>query len=154
MTLLEEFKKFIARGNVLDLAVGVMIGAAFGKIVTALTENIIMPTIGWAFGSMDFSKYFIRLGAIPADYKGLPTDYAALKAAGVTMIGYGEFITQVVNFLIIAFVLFLLVRSVNKVIDEMEAKKAEPETAAEAPADPQLDTLRAILDELRQQRDA
>ena len=154
MTLLEEFKKFIARGNVLDLAVGVMIGAAFGKIVTALTENIIMPLIGWAFGSIDFSKYFIRLGAIPANYQGLPTDYAALKTAGVAMIGYGEFITQVVNFLIIAFVLFLLVRSVNRVMDEMEAKKTEPEAAAEAPADPQLDTLQAILAELRSQRGA
>lgn len=154
MTLFDEFKKFIARGNVLDLAVGVMIGAAFGKIVTALTENIIMPVIGWAFGSMDFSKYFILLGKIPADYKGSPTDYAALKTAGVAMIGYGEFITQIVNFLIIAFVLFMLVRSANKMIDEMERKKKQPETAAEAPADPQLDTLQAILAELRKQHGA
>lgn len=154
MTLFDEFKKFIARGNVLDLAVGVMIGAAFGKIVTALTENIIMPAIGWAFGSMDFSKYFILLGRIPVDYKGAPTDYPALKAAGVAMIGYGEFITQIVNFVIVAFVLFLLVRSVNKVMDEMEAKKTQPEATAEAPADPQLDTLQAILAELRQHRGA
>ncbi|HKR92023.1 large conductance mechanosensitive channel protein MscL [Novosphingobium sp.] len=154
MTLFDEFKKFIARGNVLDLAVGVMIGAAFGKIVTALTENIIMPVIGWAFGSMDFSRYFIRLGPVPADYKGLPTDYAALKAAGVAMIGYGELITQLVNFLIIALVLFLLVRSVNRLVDEVERKKQEPEEAAKAPADPQLDTLRAILDELRKQHGA
>lgn len=152
MTLFEEFKKFIARGNVLDLAVGVMIGAAFGKIVTSLTENVIMPVIGWAFGNIDFSKYFIRLGSVPAEYKGSVTDYTALKEAGVAMIGYGEFITQIVNFLIIAFVLFMLVRSVNKVIDEMEEKKKLAESTAETPAvptDPQLDTLNAILDELR-----
>jgi large conductance mechanosensitive channel protein len=152
MKLVDEFKKFIARGNVLDLAVGVMIGAAFGKIVTSLTENIIMPMIGWAFGSIDFSKYFIRLGEIPADYNGSPTDYVALKAAGVAMIGYGEFITQIVNFLIIAMVLFMLVRSVNRIVDELEEKKKKADSTAETPAvptDPQLDTLREILVELR-----
>lgn len=155
MTLFEEFKKFIARGNVLDLAVGVMIGAAFGKIVSSLTENIIMPLIGWAFGSIDFSKYFIRLGDIPATYTGSPTNYAALKAAGVAMIGYGEFITQIVNFLIIALVLFMLLRSVNRIVDELEQKKKDEESTADAPAvptDPQLDTLREILSELRKPR--
>lgn len=152
MTLLDEFKKFIARGNVLDLAVGVMIGAAFGKIVTSLTENVIMPVIGWLFGSVDFSRYFIRLGAVPEGFQGSPTDYAALKAAGVPMIGYGEFITQVANFLIIAMVLFLLVRSVNRLVEEMDRKKAEAANTTETPAvpaDPQLDTLREILEELR-----
>lgn len=152
MTLFDEFKKFIARGNVLDLAVGVMIGGAFGKIVTALTENVIMPVIGWAFGSVDFSRFFIRLGPIPPEYQGLPTDYAALKEAGVPMIGYGMFITQIVSFLIIAVVLFLLVRSVNRIVEETEEKKAQAATTAEAPAvptDPQLDTLREILEELR-----
>lgn len=151
MTLLEEFKKFIARGNVLDLAVGVMIGAAFGKIVTSLTENIIMPVIGWVIGDLDFSKYFIQLGQIPADYTGSTTDYTALKEAGVAMIGYGMFITQIINFLIIAAVLFMLLRGVNKVIDEMERKKKAEEAAA-APAaavDPQLEALREILAELR-----
>ncbi|MCJ2181569.1 large conductance mechanosensitive channel protein MscL [Novosphingobium sp. 1949] len=152
MTLLDEFKKFIARGNVLDLAVGVIIGAAFGKIVTALNENVIMPVIGWLIGDLDFTQYFIRLSDIPAGYTGSPTDYVALKAAGVAMIGYGMFITQIINFLIIAFILFMLLRSVNKVIDEMEAKKKQVEETAEAPAvptDPQLDTLREILAELR-----
>lgn len=152
MTILEEFRKFVARGNVLDLAVGVMIGAAFGKIVTSLTENVIMPVIGWIFGDMDFSKYFVRLGAIPASYTGSPTDYAALKAAGVAMIGYGELITQVINFLIIAAVLFLLVRSVNRLIDTVEREKKEAESTAatpEVPTDPQLDVLQKILDELR-----
>ncbi|MBT0668586.1 large conductance mechanosensitive channel protein MscL [Novosphingobium profundi] len=152
MTLFDEFKKFIARGNVLDLAVGVIIGAAFGKIVTALNENVIMPIIGWMIGDLDFTQYFIRLSDIPADYTGSPTDYAALKAAGVAMIGYGMFITQIINFLIIAFILFMLLRSVNKVIDEMEAKKKQAVETAAAPAvptDPQLDTLREILEELR-----
>ncbi|EJU12222.1 mechanosensitive channel [Sphingomonas sp. LH128] len=152
MAIVDEFKKFIARGNVLDLAVGVMIGAAFGKIVSSLNENMIMPVIGWLFGSIDFSKYFFQLGDAPADYKGSLTDYAALKAAGVPMIGYGEFITQVVNFLIIAFVLFLLVRSVNKMIDSVKKQEAEAAAAApapEAPVDPQLIALKEILEELR-----
>ncbi|MEE4453229.1 large conductance mechanosensitive channel protein MscL [Novosphingobium resinovorum] len=152
MAIVDEFKKFIARGNVLDLAVGVMIGAAFGKIVSSLNENLIMPVIGWLFGSIDFSKYFLQLGDVPADYKGSLTDYAALKAAGVPMIGYGEFITQVVNFLIIAFVLFMLVRSVNKMIDSVKKQEAEAAAAApapEAPVDPQLVALKEILEELR-----
>lgn len=156
MTLLDEFKKFIARGNVLDLAVGVIIGAAFGRIVTALTENVIMPVIGWAFGDIDFSNYFLQLGAVPASYKGSLTDYAALKTAGVAMIGYGAFITQIINFLIVAAVLFMLLRSVNKVIDKMEReKKLVDSTSADAAVttDPQLDTLKEILTELKR-RDA
>ena len=92
--MLNEFKAFIARGNVLDLAVGVIIGAAFGKIVTSLTESVIMPIVGWITGGTDFTKYFVLLGEIPAGYKGDPGDYATLKAAGVPMIGYGDFITQ------------------------------------------------------------
>lgn len=152
MTLLDEFKKFIARGNVLDLAVGVIIGAAFGKIVTALTENVIMPIIGWAFGDIDFSNYFLLLGSVPATYKGSLTDYAALKAAGAAMIGYGAFVTQIINFLIVAAVLFMLLRSVNKVIDKLEReKKLADSTAADAAiaTDPQLDTLKEILAELK-----
>lgn len=149
MALVGEFKKFIARGNVLDLAVGVMIGAAFGGIVTSLTENLIMPVIGWIFGNIDFSNYFIVLGDIPASYTGNPADYAALKAAGVAMLGYGAFITQIVNFLIIAFVLFMLVRSVNKVIDSVKKEEAEAEAAA---PDPQLTALQDILTELRKPR--
>ncbi|PEQ11495.1 large-conductance mechanosensitive channel protein [Novosphingobium sp. PC22D] len=152
MTLFEEFKKFIARGNVLDLAVGVMIGAAFGKIVTSLTESVIMPVIGWIFGNIDFSRYFILLGDVPGDYKGSLSDYNALKEAGVAMIGYGSFLTQIVNFLIIALVLFMLVRSVNRIMDAIEEeKKNAADTSAEptVPTDPQLDTLRAILEELR-----
>jgi len=152
MTLMNEFKKFIARGNVLDLAVGVIIGAAFGKIVTSLTENVIMPIIGWAFGDIDFSNYFILLGEVPATYKGSLSDYAALKAAGVAMIGYGTFVTQIINFLIVAAVLFMLLRSVNQVIDKLEReKKLAADTAADAAVatDPQLDILKEILVELK-----
>lgn len=152
MPLIDEFKKFIARGNVLDLAVGVMIGAAFGKIVTSLTENVIMPVIGWLFGDIDFSTYFVRLGAIPATYKGSLSDYAALKAAGVAMIGYGEFITQVVNFLIVALVLFLLVRSINKMIEKVQKQQKDADAAVVAPVDPQLATLKEILEEMRRNK--
>ena len=148
MTLINEFKKFIARGNVLDLAVGVIIGAAFGKIVTSLTENIIMPLIGWVFGDIDFSNYFLLLGDVPEGYTGSLTDYAALKAAGVAMLGYGTFVTQIINFLIVAAVLFMLLRTVNQVIEKLEREKQAAAAEAEA-ADPQLDTLKEILAELK-----
>jgi large conductance mechanosensitive channel len=108
--MLQEFKTFIARGNVLDLAVGVIIGAAFGKIVTSLTDDIIMPVIGKLTGGMDFTNQFVMLGSPPAGYKGALSDYAALKAAGVPLLGYGAFITALINFLIMAFVIFLIVR--------------------------------------------
>jgi large conductance mechanosensitive channel len=142
--MFKEFKTFIARGNVLDLAVAVIIGAAFGKIVTSLTEDIIMPLIGKVFGGLDFSSYFIRLGDVPANYTGSLSDYAALKKAGVPLFGYGEFVTQTVNFLIVAFIIFLLVRAVNRIVPKAEAP------AAADPADVVL--LREIRDELRARR--
>ena len=147
-----EFKKFIARGNVLDLAVGVIIGAAFGRIVTSLNESIIMPVIGWIFGDIDFSNWFVRLGAIPEDYEGSLTSYAELKEAGVAMIGYGDFITQSVDFLIIALALFLLLRTVNRLLDEMQEKQKQADDSSaenEIPTDPQLDVLKQILAEMR-----
>lgn len=150
--MMAEFKKFIARGNVLDLAVGVVIGAAFGKITTSLTESILMPIIGAIFGSVDFSNKFIRLGAVPEEYDGALDNYAALKEAGVPMIGYGDLITQILNFLIIAFALFMIVRGVNRMMDAMEEeKKAAEETAKSdaVPTDPTLDTLKEILAELK-----
>lgn len=143
--MINEFKAFIARGNVLDLAVAVIIGAAFGKIVTSLTEDIIMPVIGKIFGGLDFSSYFLILGDVPANLQG-STDYAALKKAGVPLFGYGEFITQTVNFLIVAFIIFLLVRAVNRVIPKVE------EAAPADPADVVL--LREIRDELRKKSGA
>lgn len=141
--MFKEFKAFIARGNVLDLAVAVIIGAAFGKIVTSLTEDVIMPVVGRIFGGLDFSSYFLVLGDVPAALRG-STDYAALKKAGVPLLGYGEFVTQAVNFLIVAFIIFLLVRAVNRIVP-----KAEEAPAAE-PADVAL--LREIRDELRARR--
>ena len=140
--MLKDFKAFINRGNVLDLAVAVIIGAAFGKIVSSLTDDIIMPVIGKIVGDVDFSNYFIRLGALPAGYTGSVDNYAELKKAGVSLLGYGSFITAAVNFLILAFVVFLIVRAATRV---MEQPKAE-EPVAE-PTDVLL--LREIRDELR-----
>ncbi|UVO50039.1 large conductance mechanosensitive channel protein MscL [Sphingomonas sp. SUN019] len=141
--MLQEFKTFIARGNVLDLAVAVIIGAAFGKIVTSLTEDVIMPVIGKLFGGLDFSSYFVTMGPVPANLAG-STDYAALKKAGVPLLGYGEFITQAVNFVIVAFIIFLLVRAVNRIVPKPEAAPAAD------PADVLL--LREIRDELKARR--
>ncbi|WP_279350225.1 large conductance mechanosensitive channel protein MscL [Erythrobacter litoralis] len=156
MALGTEFKKFIARGNVIDLAVGVVIGAAFSGIVTQVTEAIIMPLIGWIFGDIDFSNYFILLGEIPENYEGSTANYEQLKEAGVAMIGYGALITAVINFLIVAFALFILVRSVNRVTEEMQRKAAETEDSAtndDVPTNPELDVLKKILAELKQDRD-
>ncbi|WP_213982534.1 large conductance mechanosensitive channel protein MscL [Sphingomonas sp. dw_22] len=138
--MIKEFRDFIARGNVLDLAVAVIIGAAFGKIISSLTDDILMPLIGKIFGGLDFSSYFVALGPIPAQLAG-STDYAALKKAGVPLFGYGQFITQAVNFLIVAFIIFLLVRAVNRAIPKAE------EAAPAEPADVTL--LREIRDELK-----
>ncbi|GGD77887.1 large conductance mechanosensitive channel protein MscL [Croceicoccus mobilis] len=155
--MFKEFKKFIARGNVLDLAVGVIIGAAFGKITTSLTQSIIMPLLGWIFGTMDWSNHFILLGEIPEGYEGDITNYAALKEAGVPMIGYGDLVTQIINFLLIAFALFLIVRSANKVIEEVEEQMKEAPATSEEPAvptDPTLDVLKEIRDELKAAKSA
>ena len=152
MGLGKEFKKFIARGNVIDLAVGVVIGAAFGKITTSLAEGIIMPLIGWLFGDIDFSNKFVRLGPIPEGYDGSLTNYAELREAGVQVIGYGDLITQVINFLLIAFAVFMLVRGVNRAMDEMQELARQTEDSAKSPdvpTDPQLDVLKKILAELK-----
>ncbi|PZU09061.1 large conductance mechanosensitive channel protein MscL [Sphingomonas sp.] len=146
--MFKEFKAFINRGNVMDLAVAVIIGAAFGKIVTSLTDDIIMPIIGKIFGGLDFSGYFLTLGPIPADYKGSLASYADLKKAGVPLLGYGEFVTQIVNFLIVAFIIFLLLRTVNKAMAAVEREKAL-EAAAPAPDSPEVELLREIRDELK-----
>ena len=124
--MFQEFKAFIARGNVLDLAVAVIIGAAFGAIVTSLTGDVIMPLIGALFGGADLSNHFVLL-SVPADYKGSLTDYAALKEAGAAMIGYGAFLTALLNFVILAFVIFLLVRTANRlIVKKEEAPPAGP----------------------------
>ena len=112
--MLKEFRAFIAKGNVLDLAVAVIIGAAFAKIVSSLTDDIIMPIVGKIFGGLDFSSYFLLLGPVPADYHGSMTDYAALKKAGAPVLGWGQFVTEVVSFLILAFIIFLMIKAANK----------------------------------------
>jgi large conductance mechanosensitive channel len=142
--MLREFRDFIARGNVLDLAVAVIIGAAFATIATSLTEDVIMPVVGALFGGLDFSSYFIMLGPVPADYHGSLTDYAALKAAGAPVLGWGQFVTVLINFLILAFIIFLLIKLANRMMVKKEAAAAEP------PADPaDVVLLREIRDELR-----
>ena len=137
--MLKEFRDFIARGNVLDLAVAVIIGAAFATITASLTDDIIMPIVGKIFGGLDFSSYFTLLGPIPADYAGSPTDYAALKKAGVPVLGWGQFITVLINLLILAFIIFLIIRSANKMTKKQDA-----------PAGPsEVDLLTEIRDELK-----
>ncbi len=142
--MFEEFKKFALRGNVVDLAIGVIIGAAFGRIVTSLVGDVIMPVIGYIFGGLDFSNYFIALSdAVTA------TNYTDAKAQGA-VIGYGSFITIALNFAIIAWVLFLVVKAINK------AKKKEDEKAGETPppATPEdVALLREIRDLLATRRE-
>jgi large conductance mechanosensitive channel len=137
--MLTEFKGFIAKGNVLDLAVAVIIGAAFATITTSLTGDIIMPIVGAIFGGMDFSSHFIVLGAIPDTFAGNAASYAELKAAGVPVLGWGQFLTVLINFLILAIVIFLLVRSATKMM-----KKGE-----EAAGPSEVDLLTEIRDELK-----
>ncbi|MCJ2185891.1 large conductance mechanosensitive channel protein MscL [Novosphingobium beihaiensis] len=144
--MFQDFKKFIAKGNVMDLAVGVIIGAAFGAIVKSLTDEVIMPVIGAIFGGADFSNHFVLLST-PDGYTGALDDYAALKEAGAAMIGYGAFVTAIINFLILAFIVFLMVRYVNKLMESMEKKEEE---AAPPPAGPsEIDLLTEIRDELK-----
>ena len=136
--MLSEFKEFIAKGNVMDLAVGVIIGGAFATITGSLTEDLIMPLVGWIFGGVDFSSKFILLGSVPEGIAA--TDYVALKKAGVAMVGYGAFITAVINFLILAWVIFMLVKTVDRVTRR----------GPDAPAGPtEVDILTEIRDELR-----
>ena len=138
--MLSEFRTFVARGNVIDLAVAVIIGTAFGAIVSSLTDDVLMPVLGQVLGGLDFSSYFLRLGDVPAGYTGSLTDYAALKNAGVPILGYGAFLTAVIKFLILSFVIFLLVKAANRAIGRRPAEDAVAE---------EILLLRDIRDELR-----
>ena len=138
--MLKDFRAFIAKGNVLDLAVAVIIGAAFAKIVSSLTDDIIMPIVGKIFGGLDFSSHFVLLGAVPSDYHGSMTDYAALKKAGAPVLGWGAFVTEIVSFLILAFIIFLMIKAANR------AMRKGPDAAA-GPSEVEL--LTEIRDELR-----
>ncbi len=141
-----DFKAFIAKGNVMDLAVAVIIGGAFSGIVKSLTNDIIMPIVGALFGGTDFSNKFVLLD-VPEGYEGALDDYAALQEAGAAMIGYGAFVTAIINFLILAFIIFLMVRYLKKVMTELEKKE---EAAPEAPKGPtEVELLTEIRDALK-----
>ena len=142
MSFTSEFKEFAMKGNVVDLAVGVIIGAAFGKIVDSLVKDLIMPVIGRIIGGLDFSSYFILLSSPPADYKGAMT-YDALTKAGVPLFAYGNFITVAINFIILAFVIFIMVKQINQL------RKDAPPAAPAATAEDVL-LLREIRDSLKQ----
>ncbi len=130
MAVWKEFRDFIARGNVIDLAVGVIIGAAFGKIVTSLVEGIIMPPIGLVLGRIDFSSLFYVLDAS----KGLPASLAEARAKGIPVIAYGQFINDFIGFLIVAFTVFLLVKKANQIKSGLDkGKPAEAPSTKECP---------------------
>jgi large conductance mechanosensitive channel len=142
MSFASEFREFAVKGSVVDLAVGVIIGAAFGKIVDSLVKDIIMPVVGRIFGGLDFSNYFVMLAPPPAGYNG-PMTYDALTKAGVPLFAYGNFITVAINFIILAFIIFLMIKQVNRI-------KARYETAkAAAPPAEDVVLLREIRDSLK-----
>ncbi|WP_028216438.1 large conductance mechanosensitive channel protein MscL [Paraburkholderia oxyphila] len=144
MSIIKEFKEFAVKGNVMDLAVGVIIGGAFSTIVNSVVKDLIMPVIGVATGGLDFSNLFVRLGHIPATFKGNPDSYKDLQTAGVAVFGYGSFITAVINFVILAFIIFLMVKFVNKL------RQPEPAAPAAPPPTPEdVLLLREIRDSLQ-----
>ena len=140
MSLMSDFRDFAIKGNVIDLAVAVIIGAAFGKIVDSLVKDLIMPIIGRIFGGLDFSNYFVVLAPPPPGYAG-PMTYEALTKAGVPLLAWGNFLTVCLNFLILAFVIFMMVRQINRL------RRAEPPAPA-APAE-DIVLLREIRDALK-----
>lgn len=138
MGMMQEFKEFAVKGNVIDLAVGVIIGAAFGKIVDSVVADLIMPVVGSIFGSLDFSSLYVVLGKVPA---GTVMTLDALKKAGVPVLAYGNFITIAANFIILAFIIFMMVKQINRM-----KSQAKPAPVA-APEDVLL--LREIRDSLK-----
>ncbi len=143
MGMLQEFKEFAVKGNVVDLAVGVIIGGAFGKIVDSVVGDLIMPLVGAVVGKLDFSNLFLVLGSIPP---GTATTLDALKKAGVPVFAYGNFITVAVNFAILAFIIFLMIKQINRLKKEAPAPVAEPMPTV-TPEDVLL--LREIRDSLK-----
>lgn len=127
MSMMSEFKEFALKGNVMDLAVGVIIGGAFGNITTSLVEDIIMPIVAMIFGGeLNFQNMFVTLGAVP---EGVARNYQALKAAGVPILAYGNFITVLINFIILAFIIFMMVKAVNRL------RRSEEEVAPDEPSE-------------------
>ena len=140
MSFASEFREFAIKGNAVDLAVGVIIGGAFGKIIDSIVKDLVMPVIGRLVGNVDFSNLYVMLGNPPANYAG-PMTYEALTKAGVPLFAYGNFITVAINFLILAFVVFLMVRAINRL------KREEPKAPPPVPED--LVLLREIRDALK-----
>ncbi len=141
MGMMQEFKEFAVKGNVVDLAVGVIIGGAFGKIVDSVVGDLIMPVVGAIIGKLDFSNLFLVLGSIPP---GTGTTLDALKKAGVPVMAYGSFITVAVNFAILAFIIFLMIKQINRM------KSSEVAAPAAAPVTPEdVVLLREIRDSLK-----
>ena len=141
VTISSEFKEFALKGNVMDLAIGVIIGAAFARLVDSMVGDLIMPLVAAVTGKIDFSNLFVVLGAIPP---GTASTLDALKKAGVPVFAYGQFITVSVNFLILAFVIFLMVRQINRL------KRQEPALLPAAPTTPEdVVLLREIRDQLK-----
>jgi large conductance mechanosensitive channel len=143
MSMLKDFRNFALKGNVVDLAVAVIIGAAFGKIVDSLVKDLIMPVISRIFGGLDFANYFIPLAGPPPGYNG-PMTYEALTKAGVPLFAYGNFITVVINFIILAFVIFWMVRQLSAA-----KHRLDPETGAPPPPPEDVLLLREIRDALK-----
>lgn len=141
MSFTSEFKEFAMKGNVVDLAVGVIIGAAFGRIVDSLVKDLIMPIVGRVIGGLDFSNYFVKLADPPPGYSG-PMTYEALSKAGVPLFAYGNFVTVAINFVILAFIIFAMVKQINRL------KQDAPPPAPAATAEDVL-LLREIRDALR-----
>ncbi|MDO8370967.1 MAG: large conductance mechanosensitive channel protein MscL [Polaromonas sp.] len=141
MGMMKEFKEFAVKGNVIDLAVGVIIGAAFAKIVDSVVSDLVLPLVGAVIGKLDFSNLFVVLGTVPA---GTVMTLDALKKAGVPVFAYGNFITVAVNFAILAFIIFLMIKQINRLKKEAPAAPAAP---AAPPEDVVL--LREIRDSLR-----
>jgi large conductance mechanosensitive channel len=141
MSFTSEFREFALKGSVVDLAVGVIIGAAFGKIVDSLVKDIIMPIVGRIFGGLDFSNWFILLGSPPPGYSG-PMTYEALTKAGVPLFAYGNFITVAINFAILALIIFIMVKQINRL------KRETPPPAPPAPPE-EVMLLREIRDAVR-----
>jgi len=126
MGFVAEFKQFAMKGNVVDLAVGVIIGAAFGKIVDSVVKDLIMPLVGKVTGGLDFSSYFIVLSRPPPGYAG-PMTYEALTKAGVPLFAYGNFITVALNFIILALIIFVMVKQINRLRKETDTPAAPTE---------------------------
>ena len=141
MTIAQEFKEFAVKGNVMDLAVGVIIGGAFGKIVDSVVSDLIMPLVSAIVGKIDFSNLFVVLGT-PPDGSAMTLD--ALKKAGVPVFAYGNFITVAVNFAILAFIIFMMVKQINRLKKEAPAAPAVPAAPAE-----DIVLLREIRDSLK-----